>query len=295
MIYAMSDIHGCARELRARLEQITLTGKDTLVFLGDYIDYGPSSGEVLRLIMDLQNKYGNARVIALKGNHEDMFLSWLRDHRRKSNWKIGKYNNGKGNCTDTEGRTREKGGIKSVEEARFHNEDMAEALPFTDDSWFLNDRENGYWVFKTLVKQETYLRFRLYARSASIQDASHMAAAMIENENRELLAWMRSLPLYYETKTWIFVHAGVEEAAEDLWKTGTPDEMFMWKYPPSTGAFCKTVIAGHVGTYSIAREPTFHDVYYDGASHYYIDGTVYNGGNLCLLSCDEETGICHSL
>lgn len=31
-----------------------------------------------------------------------------------------------------------------------------------------------------------------------------------------------------------------------------------------------------------------HDVYYDGESHYYIDGSVYNGGKLLLLAYDEE-------
>ena len=31
-----------------------------------------------------------------------------------------------------------------------------------------------------------------------------------------------------------------------------------------------------------------HDVYYDGESHYYIDGSVYKGGKLLLLAYDEE-------
>ena len=34
----------------------------------------------------------------------------------------------------------------------------------------------------------------------------------------------------------------------------------------------------------------YHDVFYDGESHYYIDGSVYKGGKLLLFAYDEENG-----
>ena len=40
MIYAMSDIHGCIEELQKQMEQVDLSGKNRIIFLGDYIDYG---------------------------------------------------------------------------------------------------------------------------------------------------------------------------------------------------------------------------------------------------------------
>ena len=76
-IYCMSDIHGCLWELEEALSYVLehLREDDTkLLFLGDYIHYGNENYEVLDRIMGLQEKYGDDKVIALMGNHEDMVL-----------------------------------------------------------------------------------------------------------------------------------------------------------------------------------------------------------------------------
>ena len=76
-VYAMSDIHGYLDVLKEKMELIDLSGDNILIFLGDYIDRGPNSREVLEYIKNLQDKYGENKVIVLKGNHEAMFLDWL--------------------------------------------------------------------------------------------------------------------------------------------------------------------------------------------------------------------------
>ena len=38
----------------------------------------------------------------------------------------------------------------------------------------------------------------------------------------------------------------------------------------------------------IADDPSFHDIYYDGESHYYIDGTVIDSGYIPVLLVDTE-------
>lgn len=48
---------------------------DTVVFVGDYVDRGPSPCDVIDIILDLAR--GGPEVICLKGNHEDMMLSFL--------------------------------------------------------------------------------------------------------------------------------------------------------------------------------------------------------------------------
>ena len=48
------------------------------------------------------------------------------------------------------------------------------------------------------------------------------------------------------------------------------------------------VVAGHIGTCVIADDPGFHDIYYDGESHYYIDGTVIDSGYIPVLLVDTE-------
>lgn len=102
------------------------------------------------------------------------------------------------------------------------------------------------------------------------------------------LDWMRGLPFYYETATQIFVHAGIDEEAGDLWRWGTEDAYFCEKFPWSTGKFLKDIIAGHVGTRVIADDPDFHEVYWDGENHYYLDGTVHVSHSIPVLKYDTE-------
>lgn len=113
---------------------------------------------------------------------------------------------------------------------------------------------------------------------------------MILSNHEKLIWWIQQMPLYFETKSQIFVHAGVDEEAGEYWMWGASDNTLLGKFPATKGKFYKTIIAGHVGTCSrdLAADRSYHDVYYDGESHYYIDGSVYKGGKLLLLAYDEE-------
>lgn len=72
--FAVGDIHGDLAALEKLFERLPeLTADDTVVFLGDYIDRGPDSAGVVRWIRDLTQR-GPAKVIALRGNHEDAWL-----------------------------------------------------------------------------------------------------------------------------------------------------------------------------------------------------------------------------
>lgn len=73
-IFAIGDIHGCAVELEALLETLAPKAGDLVIFLGDYVDRGPDSARVIDIILDLSRKVD---VVALKGNHEAMFLDFL--------------------------------------------------------------------------------------------------------------------------------------------------------------------------------------------------------------------------
>lgn len=107
-------------------------------------------------------------------------------------------------------------------------------------------------------------------------------------EDDPAFAWMKRLPYFYETPTQIFVHAGIDEEAGDLWKWGTSEEDMCEMFPWNEGPFLKDVIAGHTGTYRMAQDESFHDVYWDGASHYYLDGTVQKSHKIPVLKYDLE-------
>ncbi len=78
----ISDIHGCAKTLKALIEKINLTKNDQLFFLGDYIDRGPDSSGVLDYIIQLiEEKYN---IFPLRGNHEESLLEAFRDYDRET-------------------------------------------------------------------------------------------------------------------------------------------------------------------------------------------------------------------
>lgn len=122
----------------------------------------------------------------------------------------------------------------------------------------------------------------------------------IKSNHREQLLWMKKMHYYYETPTQIFVHAGVDEEISEeemaYCTLGTPEYVMTGKFPPTIGKFYKDIIAGHVAARTAAdyaghsEDREVQGIFYDGYSHYYIDGSVEYTGNLLCLAYDEEQG-----
>lgn len=87
----VGDVHGCADELvtllarldhtvelkgrsDTRLVAINGTSSRRIVFVGDYVDRGPRSPDVLRIVMALVEA---GRALAIPGNHDAKFRRWL--------------------------------------------------------------------------------------------------------------------------------------------------------------------------------------------------------------------------
>ncbi|HSN50034.1 MAG TPA: metallophosphoesterase [Bacteroidales bacterium] len=72
-LFAISDIHGCYKPFyKLVTDTINLKKSDQLILLGDYIDRGAQSKEVIDFILDLRK--GGYDVTALAGNHEVLLL-----------------------------------------------------------------------------------------------------------------------------------------------------------------------------------------------------------------------------
>lgn len=74
--YIFGDIHanldalvGCTRKVLKLIEK-----NDIMIFLGDYIDRGGHSYEVIEYLLAIKKKYN---TVFLMGNHEDMLLKYL--------------------------------------------------------------------------------------------------------------------------------------------------------------------------------------------------------------------------
>jgi len=75
-IFVVGDIHGCFDKLCALMDKIPLNDKqDQLIFIGDYIDRGSSSFDVVKYLIDLKKRVPG--TIFIKGNHEDMLQNYL--------------------------------------------------------------------------------------------------------------------------------------------------------------------------------------------------------------------------
>jgi len=138
-IFAIGDIHGCLEKLQTLIKNIGADPQnDTLIFIGDYIDRGNSSREVVDYVIRLKNKY--KKVVCLLGNHEYMLIRYLEG---------------------------------------------------VDEDIYL---ENGGMA-------------TLHSYGIPLSDEPKKRKAKIPSEHRR---FYESLLLHYETKNYIFVHAGLK-------------------------------------------------------------------------------------
>ncbi len=76
-VFAVGDVHGCSRKLEALLGRLPIDAeKDVLVFLGDYLNRGPESKQVVNLLLDVKQHV--RRCVFLLGNHEHWLLEYAR-------------------------------------------------------------------------------------------------------------------------------------------------------------------------------------------------------------------------
>jgi serine/threonine protein phosphatase 1 len=152
--FAVGDIHGELEALRCVLGKLPrLDADDTLVFVGDYVDRGPESAQVIAFVRELAQRPA-PKVVCLRGNHED---AWLR---------------------------------------------------VIDTGWdeFVLPGSNG-----CLATLRSYSGAPPPVEGEFVQ--SHEAAALFSGSffPPDVVAWLRSLPYFYEDEHAIYVHAGLAE------------------------------------------------------------------------------------
>lgn len=91
-VYAIGDVHGRADLLDTLLTAIASDSTrrpalaKRIVFLGDYVDRGPRSKEVIDLVLDAAPR--GMEVVTLMGNHEEMMHRFLRDISVGRSWML---------------------------------------------------------------------------------------------------------------------------------------------------------------------------------------------------------------
>ena len=75
-IFVVGDIHGCFDQLYALIDKLPIDhARDQVIFIGDYVDRGPSSVKVVDYLVNFKELFPD--TIFLKGNHEDMLQNYL--------------------------------------------------------------------------------------------------------------------------------------------------------------------------------------------------------------------------
>lgn len=204
-IFLMSDIHGCYDQfvflLDSLFNQKKFNQDDLLIFLGDYVDRGPSTRSVLEKCIKLQEGYPN--VIFLRGNHEDMMLSFLG--------KEGKY--GESWVTN--------GGNKVISE-------------YMNKLWEDLSNSGEAWEFESIFPPRHLeflesLEYLVYTNEYIFVHAGIQVYNTLDRQNKEPLVWtrdnfvrdIRSLPeaeniLVREEKVVIHGHTPNPEVLFDL-------------------------------------------------------------------------------
>lgn len=230
-IYAISDIHGYLDEFIKALNKVELSDKDNrLILLGDYIDNGSKSFQVLSKIIELEEVYSR-QIITLFGNHEEWFYDWLIPE------------------------TPTASAFGETIQSFFSPEELKEIL--------VSNPNNFEIAIRNAIKTKT-----------------------------KFIDWFKERykdKRYYETDNQIFVHAGIEEEAGDLWEELTSPETFTNKFPVTTGAFIKDVISGHIASHQVARDDSYLGKVYYNQNHYFIDGDVNHSKTIPVLCYDTIT------
>lgn len=83
--FAIGDIHGCIKTFEKLLfNEIQIQETDNIYCIGDYIDRGKKSKEVIDLILQL-NRYGY-QIYTIRGNHEQMMLDAIDNEAAMGIW-----------------------------------------------------------------------------------------------------------------------------------------------------------------------------------------------------------------
>jgi len=80
---AIGDIHGGLRALVQVLNKVAVKDKDTLIFMGDYVDGWSEAAQVIQFLKELSEKIN---CVFIKGNHDVWCEDWLRTGEVNSTW-----------------------------------------------------------------------------------------------------------------------------------------------------------------------------------------------------------------
>lgn len=148
-LIAIGDVHGCVHALDSVIAAIGVRPGDHLVFLGDVIDQGRDTRDVLEHLLALK---GQCRLTLIQGNHEEMMFAARTSVEALRYWEVcGGY--------ATLNSYRYGGSLNDVPEE--HWQLLAESLPFLETEHFIFTHANYLPELPMPEQPEHQLRWAL--------------------------------------------------------------------------------------------------------------------------------------
>lgn len=176
-LIAIGDVHGCIHALDALLEAIAPAADDRIVFLGDLVDQGPNSCEVLERIIDLQSR---TKITLIRGNHEEMMLAARKDEPALRFWE---------NCGGVATLSSYRFGAKLSEVPDAHWELIEASLPYYETEDFIFTHANYDPELRMAEQLGHQLRWALFHpdEMQPHQSGKPVTAGHTEQRNGEIL------------------------------------------------------------------------------------------------------------
>lgn len=161
-IYAIGDIHGCLKVLKAIFNQKIIKKDNTVVFLGDYIDRGPNSKKVLDWLIRNKENYNFKFIL---GNHEIMMSVAKTSNNRLTEW------------------------------LHFGGAQTLDSYKIGDTSKWMNKIDNTYWEFIESCKSYIEIGNFIFVH------AGLETGKKIEEQNKHHLFWKKyEIPECYDSE-----------------------------------------------------------------------------------------------
>lgn len=220
--FVIGDIHGELGHLAAVLVRLPpLNESDTIIFLGDYIDRGPDSRDVIEFLREFPSNTP-ARVVFLRGNHED---AWLRviDH----GWDEFVFPPANG-CMATV-----RSFLKDAPAAENQDANTVEMLALTTGAFFPPDVVAWLRALPLWHEDDHGIYVHAGLPPAATGGFSHPAAA----EKPLMLIWVRKDAFIreYTGKHVVFGHTPVTLLPQELSDFTPDDPTDLWAGPYATG------------------------------------------------------------
>jgi serine/threonine protein phosphatase 1 len=176
-LIAIGDVHGCVHALDEVLEAIGPAASDRIVFLGDLIDQGKESREVLERIIRLRDE---CDVTLIQGNHEEMMYAARESEPALRYWE---------NCGGVATLNSYRFGAKLDDIPAEHWALLDSCLPYFETDQFIFTHANYYANLPMDEQPEYALRWELFDPNKELPHCSEKRVVVghTEQKNSEIL------------------------------------------------------------------------------------------------------------